>query len=71
MKDKKINSFVYLIFSILFLEIIIKVLLFKHFFNGLGSVILFSFFFIFLFTLITKLFNDKINKRILLILMIL
>jgi len=65
MNEKKISSFIYLFLTILFLEIVAKKMLFNHIFSGLWSVILFSLFFVFIFTLLTRFFKEKTNKILL------
>lgn len=66
---KKINPIIIFSTLIIYLEIILKLFVFKNFFNtGLIYTIIFSIPLIFLFTSLTKMFNEKINKYLLCIL---
>ncbi len=70
MKKIKIHPFIYLFISILFLEILSKIVIAKHLLNiGLLYMIIFTLPIILLLTILTKSFSEKINKIILFIIM--
>lgn len=65
MKKLKIHPFIYFFFTILYLEIISKIVITNHLFNlGLIYVLIYSLPFCLFFTLISKSFFYKINKII-------
>lgn len=60
---KKINPIIIFSILIIYLELILKIFIFKNFFNtGIIFTIIFSIPFILLFTTLSKIFNEKINK---------
>jgi len=63
MKGKQINSFIYLFFCIIFFEFATKYLIFKTV-TSIGTVLLFSLFYIVIFSLFSGLFSEKLNKKI-------
>ncbi len=65
MKNIKIHPFIYLFLSILYFEIITKIVIANHFFNiGIIYLIIFSIPFSLLFTILTKSFPLKVNRFI-------
>ena len=65
MKKLKIYSFIYFLFTILYLEIISKIVITNHLFNlGLIYVLIYSLPFCLFFTLLSKSFFYKMNKII-------
>lgn len=71
MKKLKINPFVYYIIAILYLELITKYVMAGHLFNiGLIYLLVFTLPIVFLFTILSKAFNYKINKIILIVSML-
>ncbi|HAB66063.1 MAG TPA: hypothetical protein DCE23_01715 [Firmicutes bacterium] len=66
MKNIKIHPFIYFLISILYLEIITKIVISKQILNiGLIYTIIFSIPLIILLTILTKIFNKTINKVLL------
>lgn len=69
MKNIKIHPFAYFFITILYLEILTKIVIAKHFIDSnLIYMLIFSLPFILLLTIIAKAFNKKVNKIISLIL---
>lgn len=65
MKKLKIHPFIYFFFTILYLEIISKIVITNHLFNlGLIYVLIYSLPFCLFFTLLSKSFFNKMNKII-------
>lgn len=65
---KRIGPFLFILLSIMFLEIITKKIIIGHIFNiSLLYVLIFTIPFALLFTILTKLFNKKVNKVLLFI----
>ncbi len=70
MKKIKIHPFIYFIISIIYLELLSKIVIAKHLFNiGLLYMIIFTLPIILLLTILTKAFYEKINKIILFVIM--
>jgi len=70
MKNLKLNPFIYFLLSILYLEILSKIVIAKQIFNiGLLYMIIFTIPIILLLMILTKAFKEKTNKIILFILM--
>lgn len=70
MKNLKIHPLIYLLSSILYLEIISKIVIAKQLFNvGLLYMLIFTLPIIILLTILTKSFTPKVNKIILFIIM--
>ena len=66
MKNIKINPLIFYFISIIYLEILLKLVICKHVFNiGLLYLLVFTTPIVLLLTLLTKNFNSKINKVIL------
>lgn len=66
MKNFKINPLIFYFISIIYLEILLKLVICKHVFNiGLLYLLVFTTPIVLLLTLLTKNFNSKINKVIL------
>lgn len=71
MKKLKINPFIFFMFTILYFEIIAKVIIAKHIFNiGLLYMLIFTIPIALLLTILTKAFNKIINKIVLFIMTI-
>jgi len=66
MKSFKINTFVFYLIMILYMELLTKVVITKHFFNsGLLYLIIFTLPIVLLLTILTRLFKKGVNKFIL------